>query len=100
MVEARRGLEVRHGPAGNVVLKLLLSSLDVLGVSCRAACERTATDTRRPLGSGQEAACAGFGVPCIRFQPISCRAPWRPAPPLAEQVCETGAFYFLLLRRN
>lgn len=101
MVEASRGLEERDGPAGstvpsgavksisrvvNVDFKFLLSSVHVLGVSCRVACERTTTDTRRPLGSGREAACAGFEAPCIKFQPISCRAPWRPAPPAAGQV--------------
>lgn len=97
MVEARGGLEVREGSVcgafgsvGADVVEVVvfesLLSVPVSGPSCRVVCERLSTG-RRPLASGQEAACVGSGVPCIGFQPISCRARWRPAPPSTEQVC-------------
>lgn len=93
-----RGLEARDGPAGSLWKEVELQeeeeeeflmaalSSPLPGASCRVVCERTSTDTRRPLATGQEPACAGSEGPCTGFQPTSCRAPRRPPPSSAEQV--------------
>lgn len=90
MVEGRRGLEVREGIINSIMAQVVTEAsrcpVSVIGVSCRVAGERTMTDTRRPLSTGGETACAGFMVPCIEFQPINCRALWRPAPSSTGQV--------------